>query len=296
MSGVARRAQVGIIGGTGLGELLAREGGQAVDVHTPFGPPSSRPILARWEGADVAFIARHGDGHRFDPAHVPYRANIMALKMLGVSSILASGAVGSLREDIEPGQLVICDQVIDRTCRRASTFFEEGIVAHVELADPFCPALRRALIEAASGLDSQVHHAGAYLCMEGPQFSTRAESHMHRAWGADVVGMTAMPEAKLAREAELCYALVALATDYDCWRPHSARLGETDLLHEIRQNLQRATERANALIRKAVQTLDWVERACTCHDALGHAIWSDLSGLQPRIREQLRPIIGRYLR
>lgn len=291
-----RQAQIGIIGGTGLGDILAKEaGGEPVEVETPFGPPSSPPIVANWEGVDVAFIARHGEGHLLNPSEIPYRANIMALKMLGVTSVLASGATGSLRESVEPAQLVVCDQVIDKTFRRPSTFFGRGLAVHVEMADPFCPTLRQVLIETSEEFNFQVHHAGTYICMEGPQFSTRAESAMHCGWGGDVIGMTAMPEAKLAREAELCYAMVALVTDYDCWRPHSATLEKDALLSEIRDNLQRAGNNAVALIKEAVKRIRKLKHRCYCRGALKLAVWSDKAAIDADVREQLRPLIGRYL-
>ena len=289
-------AQVGIIGGTGLGELLAKEaGGRAIDVDTPFGPPSSEPILATWEGVDVAFLSRHGSGHRFTPSEVPYRANIWALKKLGVSAIIASGATGSLREELEPGHLVLCDQVIDKTLRRVSTFFDEGPAVHVELADPFCPRLRSLLTEAGKSLPTTVHHGGTYVCMEGPQFSTRAESQMHRQWGGDLIGMTCMPEAKLAREAEMCYALVALPTDYDCWRPADTTRGPSELLQEILGNLKRATDNAMALIRETLKRMRDPSARCHCHDALKQAIWSDPAAIAPSVRDRLAPLIGRHL-
>ena len=291
-----KQADVGIIGGTGIGDiLLSRTGGNIVHIDTPFGPPSAPPIVANWEGVDVAFIARHGQGHRFSPSTVPYRANIWTLKRLGVSAILASGATGSLREDIEPGHLVLCDQVIDRTCKRASTFFDEGLAVHVELADPFCPTLRGLLAKASEGLSTTVHHAGTYVCMEGPQFSTRAESNMHRQWGGDVIGMTCMPEAKLAREAEICYAMVALPTDYDCWRPSEGRLGGEALLAEIMGNLQSAADHALALIHAALKWMNGSPPPCSCRDALKLAIWSDRRGIDPALRKRLEPLIGRYL-
>lgn len=291
-----KQARIGIIGGTGLGEALTKTaGGEAVVVETPFGPPSSRPILATWEGVDVAFLSRHGPGHRFSPSNVPYRANIWALKKLGVSAIISSGATGSLREDIEPGHLVLCDQVIDRTFRRVGTFFDEGLAAHVEFANPFCPRLRGLLAEAGKHLTSTVHHAGTYVCMEGPQFSTRAESLMHRQWGGDLIGMTCMPEAKLAREAELCYAMIALPTDYDCWRPPDPARGHDELLQEILGNLHRATETAISLIRAALKLLDSHTGTCGCGDALKLAIWSDKTGIDPAIRKRLDLLIGRYL-
>jgi 5'-methylthioadenosine phosphorylase len=238
------------------------------------------------------FLNRHGDGHRLNPSNVPYRANIFALKQLGVTTILASGATGSLRDEIAPGQLVICDQVIDKTYRRAGTFFEEGVAAHVEMAEPFCPRIRDALLESAKSMTFRVHPKGTYVCMEGPQFSTRAESHMHRAWGGDLIGMTAMPEAKLAREAEICYALIALPTDYDCWRPHDAAAPKVALLKEILDNLNAATDAALQLIKATLPRLA-ADRDCACHQALDLALWSDKSKVAPETVERLRPLMGR---
>ncbi|MEK6677231.1 MAG: S-methyl-5'-thioadenosine phosphorylase [Planctomycetota bacterium] len=290
------QARVGIIGGTGLGDLLLREaGGRPVEVDTPFGKPSCPPIVATWSGVEVVFLSRHGTGHKLNPSTVPYRANIWAMKTLGVTSLFASGATGSLREDIEPGHLVVCDQVIDKTFRRAGTFFDEGLVAHVEFADPFCPRLRTILSSAGGKLSTTVHHAGTYVCMEGPQFSTRAESHMHRQWGGDLIGMTCMPEAKLAREAEICYALIALPTDYDCWRPHDPSRKYHDLLQEILGNLKRASDNALALIREALPLAHRDRGTCGCGEALTLAIWSDKSGIDLSVRQRLEPLIGRYL-
>lgn len=291
----APRARVGVIGGTGLGDVLMQEaGGESAYFDTPFGPPSTPPILSNWEGVDVAFISRHGVGHRFNPTNVPYRANIWVMKELGVSAIIASGATGSLREEIEPGHLVVCDQVIDRTIRRANTFFDEGIVAHVELAEPFCPFLRRLLLEASNDVGSKVHDRGTYVCMEGPQFSTRAESQLHRAWGADLIGMTCMPEAKLAREAEICYALIGLPTDYDCWRPAESDRPPDDLLRTILGNLRSATDGAIALLRAALRRFEGAQAACHCGDALKLAIWSDKTRVDPYVRKRLSALIGRY--
>ncbi len=292
-----KQAQIGIIGGTGLGEKLLEEaGGEAVPIDTPFGAPSCEPILAKWEGVDIAFISRHGPGHTLSPSAVPFRANIWALKKLGVQGIIASGATGSLRERIKPGHLVLCDQVIDRTFRRAGTFFDEGLVAHVELADPFCPHLRRLLQEAGRSMGATVHDSGTYVCMEGPQFSTRAESHMNRQMGGDLIGMTCMPEAKLAREAEICYALVALPTDYDCWRkPDPDRSGGDDLLREILGNLRRATDSAIALVHEALKLMDGPLPPCRCREALGMAIWSDKSRIDPAVRRRLEPLLARCL-
>ncbi len=291
-----KRATVGIIGGSGLGEtILQKAGGQPIDVKTPFGSPSAPPILANWEGVEVAFIARHGEGHHLNPSAIPYRANIFALKKLGVSSIIASGATGSLREDMQPAHLVICDQVIDKTNRRDNTFYDQGLVAHVEFADPFCQTLRELLAKAGEKVATTIHHAGTYVCMEGPQFSTRAESNMHRQWGGDLIGMTCMPEAKLAREAEICYALVALPTDYDCWRPVKQGRAKDELLTEIIGNLKKATENAIALIHEALRIMDTSPRTCACHDALKMAIWSDKNAIDPELRDRLEPLIGRHL-
>ena len=297
------KATIGIIGGTGLGDALAQEaeGGETLTIDTPYGPPSGPLLVAQWEGVAVAFLSRHGPGHRFNPSNVPYRANIWAMKSIGVQTVIASGATGSLREDMEPGHLVLCDQVIDKTFRRDATFFDRDLVAHVELADPFCPRLRNVLAQAGEGAKATVHHAGTYVCMEGPQFSTRAESHMHRQWGGDLIGMTCMPESKLAREAELCYALVAFPTDYDCWRPVDTARPAAALLEEILANLRTGTEAALDLIRRAVRRLranapsDESVPECTCANALGMAMWTDRANVQPDTLKALRPLLARQL-
>lgn len=288
--------RIAIIGGTGLGQALAEQSaGREVRLDTPFGPPSAPILLTSWEGVEVAFLSRHGPGHLLNPSVVPYRANIHALKQLGVTHVLASGATGSLREDIAPGHLVICDQLIDKTTKRASTFFDQGIVGHVEFAEPFCPMLRVLLNELSNSAGTVVHQKGTYVCMEGPQFSTVAESLMHRAWGGDLIGMTALPEAKLAREAEMCYALIALPTDYDCWRPHRPGQDRQALLAEILGNLQTATANAIQLLRAAVRRLaQRVDEPCACREALALAIWSDKSRVDRAVVERLRPIVGRY--
>jgi len=213
------KVKVGIIGGSGLGEAICGEAdGKSVAVTTPFGRPSAPIVETVWHGTPVALLNRHGLGHTIPPSMVPYRANIYALKALGCTHIIASGAVGSLRDEIRPKDLVIPDQVIDKTYLRAPTFFDDGLAVHVEFASPFCPVLRGHLLSCAGGVDTTVHDGGTYVCMEGPAFSTRAESHMHRQWGGDLIGMTCMPEARLAREAEIAYALVCLPSDYDCWK------------------------------------------------------------------------------
>jgi 5'-methylthioadenosine phosphorylase len=287
---------VGIIGGTGLGEALGGlAGGEVREVETPFGRPSGPITLGEVEGTRVALLSRHGEGHMRNPSAVPYRANVWALKSLGVTHILASGAVGSLREEIAPRHLVIPDQVIDRTYRRAGTFFDE-LAVHVELASPFCPTLRNVLAKAGTGFPTRIHPGGTYVCMEGPQFSTRAESELHRSWGAALIGMTAMPEAKLAREAEICYALVALPTDYDCWKPHAANLDQAKLIEEILANVKTATQSALELIRRAIpRVVEIGDRPCPCQSALALAIWTDKTKISAETREKLRPILSKYL-
>ncbi len=287
---------VGVIGGTGLGEALGALGaGRAREVDTPFGRPSGPITVTEIGGVPVALLSRHGEGHLLNPSQVPYRANIFALKALGVTHILASGAVGSLREELAPRTLVIPDQVIDKTFRRAGTFYDE-LAVHVELASPFCPTLRNLLAKSGAGLGTRVHQGGTYVCMEGPQFSSRAESELHRAWGASLIGMTAMPEAKLAREAEICYALVALPTDYDCWRTHSSSVDQSKLLEEILGNVKVATQNALELIRRSVPGVAALaDRTCACQSALALGIWSDRAKVPAAVKEKLRPLLGKYL-
>ncbi|HMK73873.1 MAG TPA: S-methyl-5'-thioadenosine phosphorylase [Myxococcaceae bacterium] len=284
---------LGIIGGSGLGQALGALGGTPTRVDTPFGPPSGPIHLAELDGTRVALLARHGEGHLLNPTRVPSRANIYALKSLGVTHVLASAAAGSLHEDVRPRELLIPDQVIDRTYRRPGTFFED-ISVHVEFAVPFCPTLRAALLALPS--EVKVHPRGTYVCMEGPQFSTRAESELHRSWGADLIGMTLMPEAKLAREAELCYAAVCLPTDYDCWRPTPDDLDKHALLREIVGNLQAATAAALTLIRRAVPAVRALGATpCTCQTALAQAVWTDRARIPDDVRSRLRLLLGRVL-
>lgn len=287
---------IGLIGGTGLGEALF--GDAHVEEHqvdTPFGKPSGPLRVADWHGLRVALLARHGPGHVFNPSRVPYRANIYALKSLGVTHIIASGAVGSLREEIKPRDLVIVDQLIDKTYRRTPTFFDEALAVHVEFAEPFCANLRDRLFTVANQVDTTVHRTGTYVCMEGPAFSTIAESRIHRTWGGDLIGMTAMPEAKLAREAEIPYALVALVTDYDCWRPHDPAADQQKLLEEILANLNAATANAVTLMRAAVESIATRPLdPSPIHDALGLAIWSDRSKLTPAVFEKYGVLLKKY--
>ncbi len=287
--------KIGVIGGTGLGEALTLEGGEPIEVDTPFGRPSGPIVQTQWDGVEIAILHRHGAGHVFNPSTVPYRANIFALKSLGVTHIVASGATGSLRENIHPGQLVIVDQVIDKTHKRANTFYEHAAV-HVEFAEPFCPVMRRWLLDAAAAVDhTTVHDGGTYVCMEGPAFSTRAESHMHRAWGGDLIGMTAMPEARLAREAEIAYAMIAMPTDYDCWRPHPADAQPQALLSEILDNLHKATQANLTLIRQALRDVSPLQRTPSpAHTALKLGIWSNRDMIPREQIDRLAVLWGRY--
>ncbi len=287
---------IGIIGGTGLGESLGVLGaGQSHSIDTPFGPPSGPVITTQIAGIPCALLSRHGEGHVLGPSSVPFRANIFALKTLGVTHILASAAVGSLREQIAPRELVLPDQVIDKTFCRPNSFFD-GLAAHVEMAMPFCPTLRSLLSRVGATLPVKLHSRGTYVCMEGPQFSTRAESEMHRAWGADLIGMTLMPEAKLAREAEICYAAVALATDYDCWRKRPDDEDKLRLLEEIIGNVKAATQNALSLIAHAIpHVAAQMATPCDCQSALKLAIWSDHRYITDETRARLHPLIGKYV-
>jgi len=293
--------RIGIIGGSGLGDALASGFSpaktQRVHPDTPFGRPSAPIIAGEYHGVPVALLARHGEGHVLNPRRVPYRANIFALKALGCTHIVASGACGSLREEIEPGHIVLCDQLIDRTDSRDRTFYDRAAV-HVEFADPFCHVTRRWLKMATQSVDDlTVHDRGTYVCMEGPSFSTRAESLMHRQWGADVVGMTACPEARLAREAEMAYALLALPTDYDCWRPRDAAVNEAgaSLIEEITGNLKRAVDASIALLKAALADVSTLrDNPSPVHDALRLAIWTDRASIPGEEVDRLRPIWGRH--
>jgi len=288
--------KVGIIGGSGLGDALQGEvSGGPRDVKTPFGEPSDRVVETQLAGVDIAILSRHGPGHTLNPSRVNYRANIYALKQVGCTHVIASGAVGSLQEAIAPTHLVVPDQIIDKTHRRVGTFYDEGLAAHVEMASPFCPVLRRHLLACADGLATTVHDSGTYVCMEGPAFSTRAESDMHRGWGADLIGMTVMPEAKLAREAELAYAMVCLVSDYDCWRPHPADLDGHELLKEIIAHLSAATANAVALIKAALERFGEIaETPSPAHRAMELAVWSKPDAIAPESWARLDLLIGKY--
>ncbi len=289
-------AKIGIIGGSGLDQALTGgAAGKEVEVETPFGAPSDKLLETSWDNVEIVLLNRHGPGHSIPPTKVNYRANIFALKSLGCTHIIASGAVGSLREDYEPKHIVIPDQVIDKTHRRIGTFFDD-VAVHVEFSSPFCPILRKHLLECGQDVDTIVHPGGTYVCMEGPAFSTRAESEMHRSWGGDLIGMTCMPEAKLAREAELAYALVALPSDYDCWRPVPEDLDKHELLKEIIGNLTEATKNAISLIKTAVQRFDEIaEIPSQAHSALELGIWTPPAAISDSVKVELDLLIGKYL-
>jgi 5'-methylthioadenosine phosphorylase len=289
---------IGLIGGSGFADLLAGTGEtRRHEMTTPFGPPSDAVLETEWDGLRVLLLSRHGPGHLLRPSQVPFRANLFALKQLGCTHLIASGAVGSLRQEMAPRHLVVPDQIIDKTFARPATFFESAAV-HVEMAEPFCPVLRRILVAAGQELKSMtIHDRGCYVCMEGPAFSTRAESLMHRLWGGDLIGMTAMPEAKLAREAEIPYALVALVTDYDSWRPAKTGTDAQTLLQEIIENLRAASSGAMELIRAALCKIatDPAPLAdCPARSALKLAIWSDKSRIAPEEIARLAPLWGGY--
>jgi 5'-methylthioadenosine phosphorylase len=284
---------IGIIGGTGLGDALAEhiDNAQTHSIDTPFGKPSTDILLGTFGQRQVAFLNRHGKGHKLSPAEIPFAANIFALKKIGVRTIISSGAVGSLRDHIAPGDLVVVDQFIDKTFKRRNTFFTGYGAVHCEMAQPVCTRLRKTLMNIARNLDLRTHSQGTYVCMEGPQFSTRAESLMHREWGGDLIGMTAMPEAKLAREAQICYSLIALASDYDCWKPHQADMDKQTLLKEILSNLETATNNCLRLLR-AVLTSDeqLVCQDCHCRKSLELAVWTNPEQIAPADRENLKPL------
>jgi len=284
---------IGIIGGSGLGEALAEKIQNAKEeiIDTPFGDPSAPILVGQLGDNTVAFLARHGKGHIYNPGVVPYAANIFALKKLGVTTVIAGTAVGSLRQDIQPGHLVLVDQFIDKTYRRKNSFFDNLGAVHVEFAHPCCQRLREKLETCAEGITAVTHPDGTYVCMEGPQFSTRAESLMHRQWGADLVGMTAMPEAKLAREAQICYALVALASDYDCWKPHDPNADKQSLLAEIIGNLKHATDNAIELIEKTLETDGTLcDESCDCRKSLSLAVWTNPDAIDKAARDELEPL------
>jgi 5'-methylthioadenosine phosphorylase len=281
---------VGVLGGSGLYEMEGLDKIEIVSLKTPFGDPSDSFIVGRFAGVKVIFLPRHGRGHSIAPSFLNYRANIYGMKKLGVQWIIGVSAVGSMKESIHPGHMVIPDQFIDRTVGRPSTFFSDGLVGHVSFADPVCPVLSQILFESGKEAGATVQKDGTYLCMEGPQFSTRAESRLYRSWGVDVIGMTNLPEAKLAREAEICYATIAFATDYDCWHDEAGDVSIGDVLRILAQSAKTAK---NA-IRRAVQMLP-DQRTCVCATALEYALITDKAMIPEKTKKDLEPIIRKYI-
>ncbi len=290
MSGGSAEAEIGVIGGTGLYQAGDLEGEREISLETPFGPPSGPYVVGRLRGRRVAFLSRHGRGHRLTPTEINFRANLFGFKKLGVSRIISASAVGSLSEQIHPMDVVLPDQFFDRTRLRPQSFFGGGVVAHVSMADPVCPEVRGALEAACGAVEARTHRGGVYLCIEGPQFSTRAESGHFRSLGASVIGMTNLPEARLAREAEICYATLALVTDYDCWHQSEEPVTVDTLLEYLRRN----AETARKVIARAVESIP-AEPACACPSALKGAIITDPEVIPAEARERLRPLIGKYL-
>jgi len=286
----AEVVRIGIIGGSGLYNMPGLESARELRVRTPFGDPSDALVVGTLEGKRVAFLARHARGHRFLPTEINYRANIHAMKQLGVERIISVSAVGSLQEDLKPLDFLIPDQFFDRTRHREDTFFGDGVAAHVGFDKPVCTQLAQVLGSACDAAKVRVHRGGTYVCMEGPQFSTLAESHVYRQLRFDVIGMTNLTEAKLAREAEICYSTVAMITDYDCWHPDHASV----TLDEIISNLNKNAENAQNVIREAVRTVP-AERACKCDRALAHAIVTDPAAIPPAARKRLSVIVGKYV-
>ena len=284
------QAAVGVIGGSGLYEMEGLQSVREVRVRTPFGSPSDAIIVGVIGGVRVAFLSRHGRGHRLNPGEINYRANIYALKSLGVSRVISVSAVGSMKESIKPGDVVCPDQFIDLTKRRASTFFEGGMVAHVAFGEPVCAGLVETLASSGQRLGATLHRGGAYLCIEGPQFSTKGESKLYRQWGVDVIGMTNMPEAKLAREAELCYATLALVTDYDCWHETEEAVTVEAVLGTLHRNVALAKQILRSAMPSLANPID-----CPCHRALDNAILTAPKRIPTAVRKKLAVLIDRAL-
>ena len=281
---------IGIIGGSGLYAMPGFEAQEDVVMETPFGAPSDPYVVGSLAGKTVAFLARHGRGHRISPSELNFRANIWGMKALGVERIISLSAVGSLKEEHRPLDFVLPDQFVDRTRGRISTFFGEGLVAHISFADPICPHLAQVVSGAAASSGVTAKLGGAYLCMEGPAFSTKAESNLYRSWGMDVIGMTNLQEAKLAREAELCYVTIAMVTDYDCWHPEHDAVTVTDII----ANLTKNAENAAKVVRAAVAAMP-ASRECKCGSALKHALITDPGTVPPATRRKLELLVGKYL-
>ena len=283
------QASIGIIGGSGLYTMRGLTGMRELRVNTPFGEPSDAVVLGTLEGKRVAFLARHGRGHRILPSEINYRANIYAMKLLGVERIISVSAVGSLKEDLRPGEFLVPDQFFDRTKNRASTFFGDGLVAHVAFAHPTCGQLSGVLADACTGEAIAVHRRGTYICIEGPQFSTLAEAEVNRQLRFEVIGMTNLTEAKLAREAEICYATIAMITDYDCWHPDHESVTAAQIIATLNQN----AENAQKVLRTAVRELP-AARSCKCGAALEHALVTDLQLVPTATKKRLAAILKKY--
>jgi 5'-methylthioadenosine phosphorylase len=285
-------AEIGIIGGSGLYEMQGFEDVRELNLDTPFGPPSDRILVGLLEGRRVAFLARHARGHRLLPSEVPYQANVFAMKLLGVERILSVSAVGSLKEQYAPTHIVVPDQFVDRTTRRASTFFGRGLVAHVAFAHPFCATLRGLLFAACGEAKVSRHAKGTYVCIEGPQFSTLAESELYRSWGMDIIGMTNIQEARLAREAEICYGTLAMVTDYDCWHAGHDSVTADQIIATLLAN----AEAAKTVLRGALRRIPREARDCECASALSHALVTPAELVPDDVKLGLQPIIGKYMR
>lgn len=288
---MTKKTSIAVIGGSGLYQMSGFESAQSVDVDTPFGKPSAPITIGTLEGIPVAFLARHGTGHHITPSEVPYRANIYALKSLGVERLISISACGSLREDYAPGHIVIPDNIFDFTRNRVRSFFGEGLVTHISVADPFCSELSQQLESAVRATGATIHHGGALITIEGPRFSTKAESQTYRSWGMSIIGMTASPEAFLAREAELCYATMAHVTDYDVW--HESESPVT--VEMVIQTLNKNTEIAQKAIRNLVRDLN-KERACKCGQALATALITNPEVVPAKTRKKLDLLIGKYFK
>jgi len=285
------RSTLGIIGGSGFYQMPGLERVEQIDLKTPFGAPSDVYYRGRIGETEVVFLARHGRGHRLLPSEINYRANVFGMKQLGVERMISVSTAGSMKEEIKPGDLVVPDQFIDRTIKRPATFFGGGIVVHVSLADPVCPDLSRGLVSGAKAAGVPIREGGTYLCIEGPQFSSRAESNLYRSWGVDVISMTAMQEARLAREAELCYATLVLVTDYDCWHQSVKAVDIGEILRVMRLNV----ELAQKTVLNLARDLSSQPRNCGCAHALKDAIITDRALIPPKLAADLRPLIGKYL-
>jgi 5'-methylthioadenosine phosphorylase len=285
------KAKIGVIGGSGLYEIAGMTDIEEVNIATPFGKTSDAITLGKLEGVGIAFLPRHGKGHRIMPTELPSRANIYALKSLGVEHIIAINSAGSFKKEVKPGHLLIPDQLIDRTRNRVNTFFGEGVVAHVSFAEPFCPKLSQILYESAQEAGAKVHPKGTMVVMEGPAFSTRAESQLYKAWGADIIGMTALPEAKLAREAEICYAIIGCVTDYDSWWEPGKPVTVDVILEIMRKNI----DTSKKIIKLAVSRVS-SKRDCACPKAVDNAIITAPETITVETRKKLNLIIGKYVK